>query len=223
MNSAVGGNDLVSARSADEGSTVIGDTYYSMYGNSVGGRDKLYGSNFDDELWGDAEDYLEDGAKGGNDRLNAYGGEDFVVGDGEQLVDAATGGNDVLRGGSGEDTVYGDAEFLYDFSVGGDDKLYGNAGDDELWGDGELEDDAVGGTDKFCFSGNFGDDEIFDFREEDGDQLILQGLTQSEIQISIITVDDPDDSTLITTLGDDSITLVGFTGGLTVGTDIVFA
>ena len=82
---------------------------------------------------------------------------------------------------------------------------------------------AVGGKDRFVFAGSFGDDSIRDFRTEDGDQIVLQGLTQSEVQLTIVTVTDPNDSTLITTLGDQSITLVGFTGPLTPGVDIVFA
>jgi Ca2+-binding RTX toxin-like protein len=223
MNSAVGGDDLVSARSATASTNLTGDTYDEMFGSSVGGRDKLYGSNFDDDLTGDAWSDMNDGSKGGNDKLWGNGGDDGLWGDGDNLNDVATGGNDVLRGGSGDDTLYGDASGLYVLSVGGNDKLYGDAGDDELWGDGELNDDATGGADKFYFSGNFGDDEIFDFRPDEGDQIILTGLTQSEVQISIISVDDPDDSTLITTLGDDSITLVGYTDGLTIGTDIIFA
>ena len=137
--------------------------------------------------------------------------------------DIAVGGNDVLRGGAGNDTIYGDADILFEFSAGGDDRLHGDAGDDELWGDGELRDDAVGGKDRFFFTGNFGDDEIRDFRQGDGDQIVLQGLTQLDVQISIVTVTATNDSTLITTLGDDSITLVGFTGSLSIGTDIVFA
>ena len=46
---------------------------------------------------------------------------------------------------------------------------------------------------------------------------MFKGLTQDEVQI---TVDGSD--TVLTTLGDESVTLVGFTGSLTVGTDIVF-
>ena len=126
------------------------------------------------------------------------------------------------RGGAGDDDLYGDAQELYDFAQGGNDRLHSGAGDDEIWGDGELFDDATGGADKFHFNGNFGDDSIYDFRQEDGDQLVFKGLTQGEISISVVTVVDTNDSTLITTLGDDSVTLVGFTGSLTVGTDLVF-
>ena len=146
-----------------------------------------------------------------------------MYGDANGVDSIAIAGKDVLRGGAGNDIIYGDAGDLYDFAAGGADQLHGNAGDDELWGDGILNDDAVGGADKFFFSGNFGDDTIFDFRTEDGDQIVLQGLTQSEVQLTIVSLANPNDSLQLTTLGDDSITLVGFTGSLTPGVDIVFA
>ena len=226
MNSAIGGNDVLSARSAGSSSELMGDTFFDLLGNSVGGNDLLEGSSFGDFLWGDADDQLLDGSKGGNDRLNGYGGDDKIVGDGEAIDNVAKAGNDVLRGGGGDDTIFGDAESLLGFAVGGNDKIFGNAGNDDLWGDGEIdatEVNVTGGKDRFFFSGNFGDDKIFDFRPEDGDQIVLQGLTQLDVQVSIVTVTDPNDSTLITTLGDDSITLVGFTGSLTPGVDILFA
>ena len=81
-----------------------------------------------------------------------------------------------------------------------------------------LYDLAVGGKDKFSFDGNFGDDTIWDFRQEDGDQIIFKGLTQSEVGIT-----QDAGNTVLTTLGDQTVTLVGFTGSLTVGTDILFA
>jgi Ca2+-binding RTX toxin-like protein len=220
--SAVGGNDLLDATGASDRAYLYGDSYYQFVGTSRGGNDVLKGSAFRDLMRGDADNNLRDQSRGGNDRLQGNGGDDDMQGDCQFMLDTALGGNDVIRGGAGDDTVFGDARDLAGFARGGNDRIHGGSGDDELWGDGRFRDDAQGGRDRFFFSGNFGDDEIFDFREEDGDQLILQGLTQSEIQISIVTVDDPDDSTLITTLGDDSITLVGFTGGLTVGADILF-
>ena len=81
--------------------------------------------------------------------------------------------------------LYGDAEYLEDFAQGGNDRLHSGGGDDEIWGDGELFDDAAGGADKFHFNGSFGDDSIYDFRQEDGDQLVFKGLTQDDISISI--------------------------------------
>ena len=139
------------------------------------------------------------------------------------IITGFPGDNPRLVGTADPDQIYGNG--LGNLSgVAGNDRIFGLAGDDELWGDGLLDGpDATGGKDKFFFSGDFGDDTIFDFRPEDGDQIVLQGLTQLDVQLSIISLTDPNDSTLITTLGDDSITLVGFTGSLTPGVDIIFA
>ena len=224
MTDVICGHDLLSARSSSVASDLTGDSWNYLYGSTVGGNDRLDGSSFDDGLAGESFHDLADVSRGGNDKLWGHGGDDRLYGDASSLDDASVGGNDVLRGGTGNDTLYGDAPDLYLFSTGGDDRLHGDAGDDELWGDGLLDGpDATGGKDKFFFSGDFGDDTIFDFRPEDGDQIVLQGLTQLDVQLSIISLTDPNDSTLITTLGDDSITLVGFTGGLTPGVDIIFA
>jgi Ca2+-binding RTX toxin-like protein len=223
---ALFGNDVLVASTASgtgEGSRLFGDLRDRLEFNSVGGRDTLKGASLDDLLVGDALTAFES-ARGGNDTLSGGGGIDRLHGDVEfDIFGTAQGGDDVLRGGAGNDVLFGDGEFLAEFAQGGNDRLTGGAGDDDLLGDGILEGFAQGGRDKFVFSGNFGDDEVFDFRQEDGDQLILKGLTWSEVQISIVTLTDPNDSTLITTLGGDSITLVGYTDGLTAGTDIVFA
>jgi Ca2+-binding RTX toxin-like protein len=220
------GNDLLVAGSASGfGSELYGDLRNdALEGNSLGGRDTLRGGAFEDVIVGDAWS-LGDDAAGGNDRLWGNGGADQLFGDVEDgMFETSRGGNDVLRGGAGDDILFGDSgDQLSEFTRGGNDRLEGGVGDDELWGDGELEESGQGGKDKFVFSGNFGDDLILDFRQEDGDVIVLQGLTQSEVQISRVAFNDPNDSTLITTVGDDSITLVGFTGSLVTGTDIIFA
>jgi hypothetical protein len=219
VSSVVLGNDLLSAKGASEGSFLFGDVQDGdVDGTGRGGRDTLWGSEFDDELFGDAGSDIDDGAVGGNDTLAGFGGDDLLCGDaGFGIFEAAKGGNDVLRGGAGGDLLFGDAPELADFAQGGADRINGGGGDDLLWGDGELFDDAVGGRDRFVFDGAFGDDLVFDFRQEDADQLQFYGLTQSEVTI---TQDSGD--TVLTTLGDDSVTLVGFLGTLTVGTDLVF-
>ena len=217
------GDDVLTAGSGAD-TSLWGDLFVgTLGGTGVGGADLLRGGSGGNVLVGDAQ-LLGGAARGGNDQLWGHGGDDRLAGDAiSGLADRARGGNDVLRGGAGDDRVVGDGESLGEFAQGGDDRLLGGAGDDELWGDGELRDSAVGGKDRFVFAGSFGDDSIRDFRTEDGDQIVLQGLTQSEVQLTIVTVTDPNDSTLITTLGDQSITLVGFTGPLTPGVDIVFA
>ena len=46
--------------------------------------------------------------------------------------------------------------------------------------------------------------------------------TTPEVTQTVVSMIDPNDSLQLTTLGGDSVTLLGFTGPLTVGTDIVF-
>ena len=225
MIDAIGGNDLLDGSQATDRVLLYGEADdANLGGNSVGGNDILKGGAADDFLYGEGLQ-IYDATRCGNDQLWGNGGDDTIFGDGDgSLHDTASGGRDTLRGGAGNDELYGDGRALEDFAKGGNDRLVGGAGDDLMWGDGELIGaDATGGRDRFVFSGNFGDDSILDFRTEDGDQLILQGLTQSEVQLSIVTVNAANDSTLITTLGEQSITLVGFTGSLTPGVDIVFA
>ena len=199
--------------------STCGDGGVDLVGAAVGGRDTLKGSAFDDLLTGDARAFLEVAARGGNDRLLGNGGDDGLYGDAQfRLLDAAVGGDDVLRGGAGNDTLFGDAESLRDFAIGGDDVLRGGGGDDQLWGDGELVGDfAIGGQDKFRFRGGFGDDTVNDFRLGE-DQLVFVGLRSTEVEIA-----EASGNTVLTTLGDDLVTLVGFTGELVLGVDVIFA
>ena len=221
---AVFGNDLlVASGSSGNGSELWGDTDDTVFVATVCGRDTLRGGTFGDLLVGDVQE-LDDASRGGNDQLWGNGGDDSLYGDAEGgLFESSRGGNDVLRGGNGADLIYGDGERISEFAHGGNDRLLGGAGDDQLWGDGELLESAQGGKDRFVFAGSFGDDSILDFRTTDGDQIIFQGLTRSEVTQTIVTVTDPNDSLQITTLGGESVTLVGFTGPLNPGVDIVFA
>jgi Ca2+-binding RTX toxin-like protein len=122
-----------------------------------------------------------------------------------------------VRGGAGQDLIYGDAERLEGFAAGGDDRVNGGGGDDQLWGDGVLSDAAVGGRDRFFFSGGFGDDQVLDFRQGE-DVLIFQGFEESDLSITLDS-----GNTLLTTLGDDSVLLAGFADPLDFGVDVLFA
>ena len=225
---AVYGDDLLVASGAIPGERpfLYGDVASgALGGNARGGNDIMRGSSTNDQMVGDAEE-LADNAAGGNDRLEGNGGVDILFGDVEfGMSQTSRGGNDVLRGGAGDAFLLGEGRgALIGFVTCGNDRLEGGTGDDNLWGDAfRVGEDVTGGKDRFIFAGSFGDDRVNDFRQDDGDLLLLKGLTQLDVQISIVTVNDPNDSTLITTLGGDSITLVGFTGTLAVGTDIVFA
>jgi Ca2+-binding RTX toxin-like protein len=212
MASSFGGDDLLDATGAGSGTVLHGDTSGDLAGNGSGGRDTLKGSAFRDALSGDAGDAVRDAGRGGGDSLRGLGGDDDLYGDaGDFLLGTATSGGDVLRGGAGRDVLYGDAPNLFDSSAGGDDQLYPGAGDDEMWGDGELQDGATGGDDTFNFSPGFGDDRILDFRLGE-DQLVFRDTEQAEIQITLVG-----GGTVLTTLGDDLVALVGF------GVDVIFA
>jgi RTX calcium-binding nonapeptide repeat (4 copies) len=72
MASATGGDDLLDAQRATEGSFLYGDVQEEdLDGTGVGGRDRLFGSAFDDVLVGDAGANVDDGARAGDDLLRA--------------------------------------------------------------------------------------------------------------------------------------------------------
>ncbi|SFC85872.1 calcium-binding protein [Tropicimonas isoalkanivorans] len=75
------------------------------------GNDKVYGSDYADDLAGFS----------GRDQIFGYRGNDVIFGD---------GGNDELNGGAGNDQLFGGAG--WDFLIGGSgaDYLHGGAGDD---------------------------------------------------------------------------------------------
>jgi Ca2+-binding RTX toxin-like protein len=217
FSSAFGGHDLLDASSATVSSLLMGDASGNLVGASVGGDDKLIGSVLGDLLLGEGGGEISGSSRGGNDRLMANGGDDSLYGDAAILRDFARGGQDLLRGGSGNDQLYGDGIELRGNAVGGNDQLYGGSGNDQLWGDGDIVGDAVGGRDRFFFSDSFGDDTINDFRQGE-DRLVFIGYQPDELQITVVGSD-----TVLTTLGDDSVTLTDFTGALTYGTDVIFA
>lgn len=213
--SSIGGNDTLNAAVGSTASHLFGDAR-ALTDSARGGNDALAGGSAADVLAGDAQT-LSGATMGGADRLSGNGGNDTLFGDGETLTDHSRGGADVLRGGAGDDAIYGDGAQLDDGAVGGNDQIYSGAGDDEIWGDGEFLGRVAGGRDRLYFDGGFGDDQVLDFRQGE-DKLVFGGLRPSELQI---TVDGAD--MVLTTLGDDSVTLVGFTGALRNGVDILFA
>ena len=218
MVDATGGDDLLDTGGALDGSTLCGDTFVSLEGSSQGGRDSLLGWRFADFLQGDADEFLADAARGGNDRLSGNDGDDFLYGDCRVgMTGTAVGGNDRLRGDRGNDTLLGDAAELSGAARGGDDRLEGGSGDDELWGDGTLLEGATGGKDRFEFEDRFGNDRVYDFRQTDGDRIVFDDLQPAQVTITTDGVD-----TTLTARGVDTVTLVGFTGSLVLGIDILF-
>ena len=75
---------------------------------------------------------------------------------------------------------------------------------------------ALGGADVFHFAGSFGADKILDY--EDGrDQIMFKDYIRIDLDVDVVG-----GNTVITAIGGDSVTVLGFTGNLAFGTDIVF-
>ncbi len=106
------------------------------------GRDTMFGSAFDDRLWGYSGGDTIWGFDG-DDRLNGGGGQDLLYG-----VDGA----DRLTGGKGLDRLRGGD---------GDDRLFGGKHDDTLWGE-DDDDLLVGGLGADLLFGGDGAD-VFRF------------------------------------------------------------
>jgi Ca2+-binding RTX toxin-like protein len=200
-----------------QGDSLYGDAA-NLRGGAVGGDDLLDGGAFADLLHGDAASLVADSARGGDDRLYGGTGGDTLRGDALRLYGDARGGNDRLDGGEGNDLLSGDATFLSGNSRGGDDRLDGGAGNDVLWGDAQfVTESAAGGRDAFVFSGVFGDDRVMDFRRgEDRIEFAVPDRDPSDLRI-----DFGDAGAVITLEGFGSVTLVGYTGGLS-SSDTVF-
>lgn len=218
MIGAIGGRDAVDARDNVIGTDIrlFGDALNTMSGASIGGGDTLWASSHGSRLSGDAA-VIQGTSRGGDDILYGDAAGDAIFGDASlRLEDSAVGGNDVLRGRQGFDELFGDAPDLTGSSRGGNDQLYSGAGDDRLWGDGRLSNNASGGSDLFNFSGSFGNDKILDYRDGE-DQIRFNNYLRADV-----TVDVSGGNTAISVIGGDTVTLVGFAGNLSFGTDIVF-
>ena len=100
------------------GGEAAGDTFISI--------EWVFGSNFDDDIIGDA----------GNNRLEGRDGNDTLDG---------AAGNDRLLGGNGNDTIFGGDGVDTIFGQDGDDILFGGAGNDFFFG-GSGADSHDGGT-----------------------------------------------------------------------------
>jgi hypothetical protein len=215
---AIGGSDVIDARDITVGSDIrlYGDALGVMDEGSRGGNDTLWASSLGSRMVGDAL-AIRDTSVGGNDQLNGASGQDVLFGDaGVDLRDSAVGGNDVLRGRAGNDELFGDALELRGSSRGGNDNLYSGGGNDRLWGDGRLFGSAVGGKDSFHFSGSFGDDVILDFRRGE-DRLVFDDLIAGDLDIDRIN-----GNTVISTIAGDSVSILGYTGPIAYGSDIIF-
>ncbi|MBX3413332.1 MAG: trypsin-like serine protease [Pirellulales bacterium] len=91
------------------------------------GNDTLIGGSAADQLRGDPDHNVGDGAEG-RDVIHGNGGDDLIYADG---LDGSEGGADYITGGEGADTIFGDAG---DGLEGGQDTILGGEGDDLLFG-----------------------------------------------------------------------------------------
>ncbi len=183
IDGGAGSNDTASFESSDEGvditltSGAASGTAISgghADGDNLSGIENLIGSDFGDELRGDANDNViygldhHDDIYGGdgNDTLYGGGGIDYMYG--QNGTDTLYGGDnfDQMSGGSGDDTlygggsgdkIYGDAGVDSIFGEDGDDHLLGNDGVDSLAG-GEGDDLLMGGDDGDTINGGNGSD-----------------------------------------------------------------
>ncbi|WP_342650023.1 immunoglobulin-like domain-containing protein [Pseudomonas sp. REB1044] len=137
----------------------------------------------------------------GNDTLIGGDGNDILFGQGgDDYLDGGRG-NDILLGGTGNDTLIGGE---------GNDLLIGGAGNDILIG-GKGDDILIGGSgaDTFVWkAGDFGNDVIKDFNQQEGDRLDLRDLLQGEKASTI------DNFLKITTVNGESTLQVSSEGKL---------
>ncbi|QPH54800.1 calcium-binding protein [Pontivivens ytuae] len=210
-----------SIRNVENVLTGSGNDYIYTGVRYDGDRENYEGSYVDT---GAGDDFI-DIEIGGNDTVIAGDGDDYVSNYDSSHANGL-GDSDVVFGGAGDDDV---------FLAYGNNSAFGESGNDTLEG---IEDDYYGGAD--VFDGGAGDDLLFGGT---GDDLLTGGsgsdtfefrfhydyngkdtvtdFTQGE-DLLVIDVDDEndieitqDDGSTIITDGENSVTLVGFTGTLT--------
>jgi Ca2+-binding RTX toxin-like protein len=136
-------------------------------GDSLSGLDGIYGSAFDDVLYGfDGQGFVDDvytnifygGA--GNDYMDGRGGDDILYGGADNDTVLGGAGNDLLFGDEGNDLLYGGTGVDTLYGGVGEDTLYGGAGNDLLFGD-EGNDLLYGGTGVDTLYGGVGEDTLY--------------------------------------------------------------
>ena len=137
--------DLGKARGADGYDTLV----------SI---ERVYGSNFDDYIRGDASSTM----------LYGFDGNDVIKAGSADVTIVAGAGNDKVVGGSGNDSISGDS---------GDDTLYGGAGDDTITG-GSYTLDGTGENGNDTIYGGRGNDLIYG---ENGDDRLYGNLNDDYI------------------------------------------
>jgi Ca2+-binding RTX toxin-like protein len=135
-----GGDDVLDATGMLASSFDFGASMYGDAGNSgafssiTGGADKLFGSNWNDNLTGDVGN-SSGPLIGGADEFHGNDGDDNIVGEVFNASGPIVGGNDLMFGGNGNDRIFG--EFGNGSGIiltGGNDRMYGEAGEDFMRG-----------------------------------------------------------------------------------------
>ena len=117
------GTDIVNYTLAAAGVTVdllTGGTAGEALGDSFTSIEWVFGSNFADNITGDAANNRLEG-RDGDDTLNGEAGNDRLLGG---------DGNDIINGGDGVDTIFGQAGDDIMSGGGGNDFFFGGAGAD---------------------------------------------------------------------------------------------
>ncbi|WP_135448544.1 Hint domain-containing protein [Tabrizicola caldifontis] len=185
-------------------------------GDSLGGIDGIYGSAFDDVLYG----FDNQGTGGGdiytnifyggagNDLMYGRGGDDILYGGADRDTIYGGSGNDTVDGGDGNDLLYGDT---------GNDVVRGGAGNDTIFG-GAGVDTLYGGSDRDTFVFQVGDAAIGEVvvGGEGGDDFDILDLSAygaafgwSRVVIQYTNDDPTTESGTVTLYAADGVTILG--------------
>lgn len=157
----------------------------------------IYGSEQDDVLKAVAEGSI----------INAFGGNDTVIGSNGRDIIYGNSGNDSITASEGDDVVYGGADDDYIIGDSGDDILWGEAENDTLDG-GSGNDYLFGGEgdDTYVFAENYGRDIVED---DNGVSTVKLGeeLTAEDVSVykigdeAVISINGTEDMLIISGYG----------------------
>jgi Ca2+-binding RTX toxin-like protein len=186
-----GSADTLTNSGSIEGATNLGDgndIYDGRLGTETGlvqggaGNDTLMGGAGSDNLQGNQ----------GNDSVSGGAGDDIVVGGKDNDIQSGGDGNDIVWGNMGNDTLDGGNGADQVRGGQGDDSISGGAGDDYISGDRGNDTESGGpGADIFHSSSGAGVDLVLDFKQAEGDRVMLDpGTAYTVSQVGQNTVVD---------------------------------
>jgi len=142
------GTDTIDARNASAGQAI----------NSVSNIERIYGSNYNDNITGGNNSSTLRGY-GGNDTINGGSANDVIYGNsGVDTLNGGTG-SDAIYGGSGSDTITGGSGNDVMSGGTGNDTINGGAGNDIMAGDAgnDTINGGSGSEDTANYLGSFGE------------------------------------------------------------------